>query len=81
VLRPGANVLFSAHEGDDEVEHDEFLDKPVRVGVTFFALDERVAATHVSGLEVTSAERRAPYPSESGTVRLYVGAKRAESDV
>jgi SAM-dependent methyltransferase len=80
VLRPGGHVLFSAHEGDGEVERDEFLEEPVPVGATFFGLDELVGATRGAGLEVTVAERRAPYPSESGTVRLYVEAKRAGLD-
>jgi SAM-dependent methyltransferase len=81
VLRPGGQVLFSAHEGDVEVERDEYLEEPVPFGATLFELDELVAASGVAGFDVTLAERRAPYPSESGTVRLYVGAKRGESDV
>ena len=80
VLRPGGQVLFSAHEGDDEVELDRFLDEPVRFGATLFELDELVVASEGAGLEVTLAERRAPYTTESQTVRLYVGARRPELD-
>jgi SAM-dependent methyltransferase len=76
VLRPGAHVLFSAHEGHDEVELDRFLEEPVPFGATLFELGELVTATQVAGLEVTLAERRAPYATESGTVRLYVDARR-----
>lgn len=78
VLRPGAHVLFTAHEGHDEVELDGFLDEPVPFGATLFELDELVGASQVAGLEVTLAEKRAPYATESGTVRLYVEARRPE---
>jgi SAM-dependent methyltransferase len=76
VLRPGGRVLFSAHEGQGHVEHDQFLDERVPVVATFFELDELVDASRAAGLAVTLAERRMPYPSESGTVRLYVEATR-----
>jgi SAM-dependent methyltransferase len=76
VLRAGGRVLFSAHEGDGEVELDRLLDEPVPMAVTFFTLDELTAASRAAGLEVVLAERRAPYPSESDTVRLYVEAER-----
>ena len=33
VLRPGGQVLLSAHEGEGEVELDEFLGEPVPFGV------------------------------------------------
>ncbi len=74
VLRPGGRVLFSAHEGEDELERDAFLDEPVPFAATLFALDELVGASRHAGLEVLLAQRRGPYPSESGTVRLYVEA-------
>jgi SAM-dependent methyltransferase len=76
VLRPGGRLLFSAHEGSGEAERDRFLDQPVPFVATLFSLDELVAASRTAGLSVTSAERRMPYPSESGTVRLYVAATR-----
>ena len=59
-----------------EVERDEFLDERVPFVATFFELDELVAATTAAGLDVTIAERRPPYATESGTVRLYVEAER-----
>jgi SAM-dependent methyltransferase len=80
VLRPGGRVLFSAHEGRGEIELDEFIGEPVRVAATFFELDELVAASRAAGLEITFAERRSPYPSESETVRLYVEAARPLAD-
>jgi SAM-dependent methyltransferase len=80
VLRPGGHVLFTAHEGNDEVELDRFLEEPVRFGATLFELDELVGASQMAGLEVTLAERRAPYAKESQTVRLYVVARRSELD-
>jgi SAM-dependent methyltransferase len=76
VLRVGGRVLFSAHEGEGEVELERLLDEPVPMAVTFFALDELTAASRAAGLDVVLAERRAPYPSESDTVRLYVEAER-----
>ncbi len=78
VLRPGGRVLCSAHEGEGEVELDEFLDEPVPLAASFFALDERTTATRAAGRDVVLAERRAPYPSESSTVRLYVEAVRSQ---
>lgn len=79
VLRPGGHVLFSAHEGTDDVERDEFLQEPVPFAATLFELDELVAATTAAGLEVTRAERRAPYETEGKTVRLYVAARKPDA--
>jgi SAM-dependent methyltransferase len=76
VLRPGGRVLFSAHEGQGEVERDQFLEEPVPFVATLFELDELVDASRAAGLTVSLAERRTPYPSES-TVRLYVEATRS----
>ena len=60
VLQPGGRVLFSAHEGDGEIELDEFVGEPVRVTATFFQLDELTAAARSAGLAITRAERRTP---------------------
>ena len=80
VLEPGGRVLFSAHEGQGEIERDEFLDEAVPFAATFFELDELVDASQAAGLTIARAERRAPYPSErSETVRLYVEATRPET--
>jgi SAM-dependent methyltransferase len=79
VLRPGGRLMVSAHEGHDEVTHDEFLGEPVRVTGTFFELDELVGTSRTAGLEVTEAQRRAPYASEGDTVRLFVEAKKADA--
>jgi SAM-dependent methyltransferase len=76
VLRPGGRVLFSAHEGQGEVERDRFLEEHVPFVATLFELDELVDASQAAGLLITRAERRAPYPSESETVRLYVEGSR-----
>jgi ubiquinone/menaquinone biosynthesis C-methylase UbiE len=76
VLRPGGRVLFSAHEGQGETDVEEFLGDAVSVSVTFFDLDELVAATRTAGLDIVFAERREPYANESETSRLYVEAGR-----
>lgn len=76
VLRPGGRVLLAVHEGDGEVELDEFVGRPVQIAATLFTLDELVAASRAAGLEVLAAERRDPYPFES-TVRLYIDARLA----
>lgn len=78
VLRPGGRVLFSAHEGHGEIEVQEFLDHPVPLAATFFALKELVIASRAAEFDVRLAERRAPYPAEHQTVRLYVEAERTE---
>ncbi len=77
LLRPGGRVLFSAHEGEDELERDEFLEGPVPFAATLFALDELVSASRRAGLDVLMAQRREAYPSEVGTVRLCVEAKKS----
>jgi SAM-dependent methyltransferase len=74
VLRPGGRVLFSAHEGQGEVESNEFLGESVPFVATLFELDELVESCSAAGLAVLLAERRAPYQSESSTARLYVEA-------
>ena len=56
---------------------ERFLDQAVPFVATFFELDELVDATTAAGLTVTRAERRASYPTESGTVRLYIEAFRS----
>ena len=76
VLRPGGRVLLSAHEGKGHVERDDFLEEKVPFIATLFVLDELVAATTAAGLDVTLAERRPSYETESGTVRLYVEGER-----
>jgi SAM-dependent methyltransferase len=75
VLQPGGRVLFSAHEGQGEVERDQFLEEPVPFVASLFELDELVDASQAAGLPVTQAERRVPYASEA-TVRLYVEATK-----
>lgn len=79
VLRPGGRVLFSAHEGAGEIERDTFLDVSVPIVATLFELGELVAASEAAGLAVTRTERRVPYTSESGFVRLYIEATRPET--
>jgi len=76
VLRPGGRVLFSVHEGQATVEQDEFLGEPVPFIATLFELTELVAAAERAGFDIVSTQRRAPYPSEFPTVRLYVEASR-----
>ena len=76
IIRPGGRLLISAHEGEGEVVVDEFLGEAVPFIATLFTLDELVVATRSAGMEVTLAERRAPYEAEHPTVRLYVGARR-----
>jgi SAM-dependent methyltransferase len=79
VLRPSGRVLLSAHEGTDVVERDEFVGEPVPFAATFFQLDELVQASRDAGLEVTQAERRAPYATEGETVRLHVEAQKPDA--
>ena len=78
VLRPGGRVVFTVHEGTGEREVREFLGRPIAgaVPVTYFELDELVAASTDAGLDVVVAEQREPYPSEGTTVRLYVEGRR-----
>jgi SAM-dependent methyltransferase len=76
VLRPGGRLLFSVHEGQGQIEQDEFLDQPVPFVATLFELPELVTATSDAGFELKVAHRRAPYESEHQTFRLYIEAER-----
>lgn len=76
-LRPGGIVLVTAHEGRGQLEHDEFLGHAVPFVATLYELGELVQAAESAGLSVTLAERRAPYPDESGTTRLHLMAEAA----
>jgi SAM-dependent methyltransferase len=76
VLRPGGRVLVSAHEGEGELSSNEFLGEPVPFVATLFRLDELRLAAAGAGLVVDRADRRAPYPAEHPTVRLYIEAVR-----
>jgi SAM-dependent methyltransferase len=75
VLRPGGRILLSVHEGQGEVELDEFVGQAVPFAATLFELDELSQACTRAGLDVIRAERREHYPEEL-TVRLYVEAAR-----
>jgi SAM-dependent methyltransferase len=77
VLRPGGRFLFTAHAGDGVLEVDELLGSPVRFAATLFGLDELVEATTAAGFEVTTAERRPPYPDEHPTDRIAIEAMKA----
>jgi ubiquinone/menaquinone biosynthesis C-methylase UbiE len=75
VLRPGGQVLLSAHEGSGEVVLDEFAGQPVPMIATLFDLDELVGMCESAGLRVAHAERREHYAGEV-TTRMYVAATR-----
>jgi hypothetical protein len=51
----------------------------VPLAATFFDLDELVAAARAAGFEITLAERREPYATESRTVRVYVECQRTRT--
>jgi SAM-dependent methyltransferase len=76
VLRPGGRLVLSAHEGQGEIAQDEFLGQPVPFVATLFEMAELVGATTEAGFEARAAQRRAPYPSEHQTFRLYIEAER-----
>ena len=76
VLRGGGRILLSAHEGDGEVELDEFIGERVPFAATLFQLDELVRACEEAGLDVTLAERRPPHANEGKTIRLFVEAEK-----
>ncbi|HMJ75942.1 MAG TPA: class I SAM-dependent methyltransferase [Iamia sp.] len=76
VLRPGGRALVTAHEGSGVVEVDDFLGRGVPFVATLMTRDELVAAASGAGLEVVTADRRDPYPSEHPTVRLMIEAVR-----
>jgi SAM-dependent methyltransferase len=71
VLRPGGQLLFSAHEGEGEVVLDEFIGRPVPMIATLFTIEELSAACTSAGLRVLHTERRESYEGEVMR-RLYV---------
>jgi SAM-dependent methyltransferase len=75
-LRPGGRLFLSAHEGEGELERDEFLEENVPIVATLFELDELVDAATAAGFDIAVAERRPSYENEGGTVRLYVEGVR-----
>lgn len=77
VLEPHGHALLSAHEGTQDVTVDEFLGHPVELDATFLTLDELIHAAHDANLIVIIAERRAPYPNEGSTQRLYVELEKS----
>jgi SAM-dependent methyltransferase len=79
VLRPGGQLLLSAHEGRGILTQEAFLGHAVPFVATLFSLDELVAAIRRSGLHVTMSQRREPLESEHQTGRLYVAAERPSS--
>jgi SAM-dependent methyltransferase len=76
VLRPGGRLLVSAHEGDGEFMRGDFLGQPVPFIATLYGLAELSDAVKAAGLDLASAVRRAPYPAEHPTSRLYIEAIR-----
>lgn len=78
VLRPGGRVLIAVHEGQGEIERDQFLEEDAPFVATLFELDELFEACQAAGLTVLHSERRAPYATES-TVRLWAEAARPAS--
>jgi ubiquinone/menaquinone biosynthesis C-methylase UbiE len=76
VLRPGGRILLSAHQGEGQIDRDDFLEEHAPFVATLFELDELISAATAVGFDVTLAERRPPYETESGTVRLYIEAER-----
>ena len=77
VLRPGGRILFTVHEGTEDRVVREFFGRPIEsaVPVTYFQLEELVAACGQAGLDVVGADRRDPYESEGTTVRVHVEAQ------
>jgi SAM-dependent methyltransferase len=75
VLRPGGRLLLSAHEGDGEIELDEFIGRPVPMIATLFRVDELTDACDAAGFRVLHAGPREHYEGEI-TTRLYVLAVR-----
>jgi ubiquinone/menaquinone biosynthesis C-methylase UbiE len=75
VLRPGGQLLLSAHEGQGLVEQQDFLGHAVPFVATLFSLDELMDAIRRSGLHLTMSQRREPLESEHQTGRLYIAAE------
>ncbi len=74
ILGPGGRMLLSVHEGEGEVEVNDFLGHEVTLSASFFRLEELEEAATAAGFATVTAERRQPYENEGSTVRLYIEA-------
>ncbi len=72
VLRPGGQLLLSAHEGSGTLRVEDWQDTGQPFTATLYSLDELTSAAETAGLAVRSATRRPPYPDEGATTRLYL---------
>jgi SAM-dependent methyltransferase len=79
-LAPGGLVVASVHAGEGTRTHRaEWQGERVAITVTLRDPDDLVRRMAGAGLEMVESTRRAPYPEEGDTERLYVVARRPSS--
>lgn len=76
VVAPGGALAVAVHAGHGTIEADEVMGAQVHIVATLFELDELAGAITAAGFELLERTRRAPYPEEHPTERIYVLARR-----
>lgn len=81
VLKVGGFVALAFHVGDEVVHRDEWWDLPVALDARFLRTEHVTTLLGTAGLELISADERAPYAPEVEyqSRRAYVVARRAAS--
>jgi SAM-dependent methyltransferase len=75
VLRPGGRLVVAVHAGEGELSRRGFLGHDVPFAATFFERAELHGLLAAAGYEDVRVARRAPYPDEHPTARLYATAR------
>jgi len=76
VLEPGGRLLVSFHEGEGELQRDEWYGQPVSIYVTLFGRKEMESYLEAAGFEVERVVEREPYEFEYPTRRVYVFGRK-----
>jgi SAM-dependent methyltransferase len=79
VLRSGALLLVSFHEGRGELHEDKVLDTPVSFDCTLFEPGEVALAMEKTGFSIVETTVRRPYEIEYPTQRVYITAENMVS--
>ena len=76
VMRPGAPLLRSFHEGEQVVHVDEMFGRRASVDFIFHRVEDVEAAVHEAGLREVETIVRDPYPQEHPSQRACLFARR-----
>jgi len=75
VLTPGGALLAAMHGGTGEIGSDAAFGFPVQVRATLVSPDEIAGMAEAAGFAIRERHKRAPYPGEYPSPRLYLWAE------